>query len=232
MTKRLWIRAYLDFASRRSNAVVACTLMLAVACVLISLRIRLDPDLESLLPRKTETFRALKETNARFGSADMFTIAIVMKDPEAVARIQDGIDSALRKDWPDVVYSQKERDNGFFEEHALLYLPTAYLKDILEKLRRVEMDLGNRTPLVENLLDEDPPASGKGEMYTSHSPDSSDSYATPAPTAVGHRRSLRSCPRRTEQRSPRGAPHTMPVRRLDDVRAARELDLAYWPPAP
>ncbi len=27
----------------------------------------------------------------------------------------------------------------------------------------------------------------------------------------------------------RGAPHTMPVRRLDDVRAARELDLAYRP---
>jgi glycine dehydrogenase subunit 2 len=30
----------------------------------------------------------------------------------------------------------------------------------------------------------------------------------------------------------RGAPHTMPVRRLDDVRAARELDLAYRPTAP
>ena len=29
----------------------------------------------------------------------------------------------------------------------------------------------------------------------------------------------------------RGAPHTMPVRRLDDVRAARELDLAYRPAA-
>ena len=27
----------------------------------------------------------------------------------------------------------------------------------------------------------------------------------------------------------RGAPHDMPVRRLDDVRAARELDLAYRP---
>jgi glycine dehydrogenase subunit 2 len=27
----------------------------------------------------------------------------------------------------------------------------------------------------------------------------------------------------------RGAPHDLPVRRLDDVRAARELDLAYRP---
>jgi glycine dehydrogenase subunit 2 len=27
----------------------------------------------------------------------------------------------------------------------------------------------------------------------------------------------------------RGAPHTQPVRRLDDVRAARELDLKWQP---
>ena len=27
----------------------------------------------------------------------------------------------------------------------------------------------------------------------------------------------------------RGAPHTLPVRRLDDVRAARELDLRWRP---
>ncbi|HMM72976.1 MAG TPA: hypothetical protein PKC22_12305, partial [Rhodocyclaceae bacterium] len=29
----------------------------------------------------------------------------------------------------------------------------------------------------------------------------------------------------------KGAPHTLPVRRLDDVRAARELDLAWSPPS-
>jgi glycine dehydrogenase subunit 2 len=30
----------------------------------------------------------------------------------------------------------------------------------------------------------------------------------------------------------RGAPHTMPVRRLDDVRAARHLDLTWTPTTP
>ena len=29
----------------------------------------------------------------------------------------------------------------------------------------------------------------------------------------------------------KGAPYTTPVRRLDDVKAAKELDLAYMPPA-
>jgi hypothetical protein len=29
----------------------------------------------------------------------------------------------------------------------------------------------------------------------------------------------------------KGAPYTTPVRRLDDVKAARDLDLAYLPPA-
>ena len=35
---------------------------------------------------------------------------------------------------------------------------------------------------------------------------------------------------RNEPELVKGAPHTMPVRRLDDVRAARELDLV-WKPA-
>jgi glycine cleavage system protein P-like pyridoxal-binding family len=35
---------------------------------------------------------------------------------------------------------------------------------------------------------------------------------------------------RTDPDLVRGAPHTMPVRRLDDVRAARQLDLAWQPP--
>jgi glycine dehydrogenase subunit 2 len=37
------------------------------------------------------------------------------------------------------------------------------------------------------------------------------------------------------QREPglvKGAPHTMPVRRLDDVRAAKQLDLTWQPPTP
>jgi glycine dehydrogenase subunit 2 len=33
----------------------------------------------------------------------------------------------------------------------------------------------------------------------------------------------------SEPETLRTAPHRMPVRRLDDVRAARELDLAYRP---
>ncbi len=39
--------------------------------------------------------------------------------------------------------------------------------------------------------------------------------------------------RREAQEDPdkvKGAPHTLPVRRLDDVRAARQLDLAWRPP--
>ncbi len=36
---------------------------------------------------------------------------------------------------------------------------------------------------------------------------------------------------RTDIGKVRGAPYTMPVRRLDDVRAARQLDLRYLPPA-
>jgi glycine dehydrogenase subunit 2 len=37
---------------------------------------------------------------------------------------------------------------------------------------------------------------------------------------------------KTDAAKVKGAPYTMPVRRLDDVKAARNLDLAYRPPSP
>jgi len=35
---------------------------------------------------------------------------------------------------------------------------------------------------------------------------------------------------RTQPEMVKGAPHTLPVKRLDDVKAARELDLTWKPP--
>jgi len=53
--KRRLIRAYLDFAFKNQVAIVLVSLILAAIGVFLSLKIHLDPDLESLLPRNTET---------------------------------------------------------------------------------------------------------------------------------------------------------------------------------
>jgi len=158
------IRTYIELSYRHPVAILLLSLILAGLGIWCASHIRLDANLQSLLPRNTETVRAMKAVDARYGNSDLFTIAIVMKDPETVARIQDSIQARLQKDWPDVVFAQTARDNAFFKQHALLYLPADYLKDIEAKLSQLRLNLGTETPLGADLLDDTDTASAMKPM--------------------------------------------------------------------
>ncbi len=152
------LRAYIDFSERRHIAIVLVSLLLAAGGIGLCKRIHLDANLDSLLPRNTETIRAMKEAKARFGSTDLYTIAIVLDNPDTIAKIQDELKATLEKEWPDVVYAQVARDNTFFKQHALLYLPVPYLQQIQEKLQQTKLNLGMQGPLGSDLLDDEPAA--------------------------------------------------------------------------
>jgi predicted RND superfamily exporter protein len=147
-----WIQA----VSRNSGKIVFAVLLAALASAVFSARIRVDANLESLLPTGSETVRALKETQKRFGSADLFTISIVGSDPAVIARIQDTLRSRMVREWPFVQSVQIARNQEFFRHHALLYLPQ-------EQLEHIERHLGNlrddllRGPLGMDLLSDSAP---------------------------------------------------------------------------
>ncbi len=151
---RRGIRAYIEFSYRHHIAIVMASMVVAGLGIWSATRIRLDANLQALLPRNTETIRAMNEANKRYGSSDLFTIAIVMRNPDTVAKIQDSIQARLQSTWPDVMYVQTTRDNTFFKNHALLYLPSKYLKDIESKLSHLKLNLGMQTPLGADLLDD------------------------------------------------------------------------------
>ena len=83
-----WIRSYVAFSQRRKGAVIAVSFLLLLLGAFFSTRLRVTPSLEALLPRDTRTIKALKETDLRFGSSDMYTLAIMMKDPVELCRVQ------------------------------------------------------------------------------------------------------------------------------------------------
>jgi predicted RND superfamily exporter protein len=155
---RRCLRAYIDFSEKWHVLVVVGSLLLASLGLWLCQKIHLDANLDSLLPRNTETIRAMKEARARFGSTDLYTIAIVMDNPDTIARIQDELKSTLEKKWPDIVYAQDSRDNTFFKQHALLYLPIPYLQQIQQKLEQTKLNLGMQGPLGSDLLDDEPAA--------------------------------------------------------------------------
>src|SRR5262249_33613817 len=137
---------------------------------LYSTRLRIDANLDALLPRDTETIRAMQEAKRRLGSSDLYTIAISMDDPAELARLQDRLADSLRK-WPDVVYAQTTRDNAFFRKHALLYLPMDQLKKISGKLEELRLELGGRGPLTVDLLDDEPaPAARERQWFDADLP--------------------------------------------------------------
>ena len=147
-----WIQA----VSRNSGKIALLVVLAAVASAVVSARIRVDGNLESLLPSGSETVHALKETQDRFGSADLFTVSIVGPDPAAIARIQDTLRSRMVRDWPFVQSVQIARDQEFFRHHALLYLSVDQLEHIERHLGNLRDDL-RRGPLGMDILSDSAP---------------------------------------------------------------------------
>jgi len=164
--KIIW--RWVDFSSKHSGKILLAFVILALLAGLLATRIHLDANLESLLPQKSKTILAMKETKQRFGSADLFTISIVMKDPIEIAHIQDGIRKEMQTHWDDAVTVQVDRDGSFFKKHALLYLPDSELVKLETRLaaKRDEIKLG---PLGVDLLSDAPPVP-KGPWFNANTP--------------------------------------------------------------
>ena len=153
------IHRWMAISSARPGLVVSFFVLLAAIAGLLATRIHVDADLEGLLPQKSPTIMALKETKARYGSTDLYTVSIVASDPALIASVQNRIVTQMRATWPDVVFVQDNRDATFFREHALLYLPVPYLEQLLKRLDATRDEI-KRGPLGMDLLDDNPPPKG------------------------------------------------------------------------
>lgn len=153
---------YIPLICKHKFKALAFYLILAAVMafpILVYPGLKLDADLSKLLPEKTPSVIALKESYTRFGSTDRFMIAIQSEDPELVAALQDSISAYIHKNWQgDFVSTQVDNDNQFFKDNALLYLPTKYLERIRDNLEDVQFEIGRENgPLTVNLLDGNAP---------------------------------------------------------------------------
>jgi predicted RND superfamily exporter protein len=148
---------YVGYAEKHPFRILLIGILMALLAVIPITRLRIDANLDDLLPRNTPTIQAMKESNRRFGSADMFLIAIQMDDAGEIAKVQDEIKNEIEKNWDDVLYVQVERDNSFFIKHALLYVPPQHLERVVDNLTSIQLDLGKRGHIFIEDLDSDTP---------------------------------------------------------------------------
>ncbi len=119
--------------------------------------LKINNDLSVLLPQDTPSVIALNESNERFGSSDKFILVIQHKDPAYVAQMQHEVKAAIDTLWKDIaISSQYKRDNQFFIDNALLYLPVPHLERIRDNLETIQGRMGRKAgPLVVSLIDEE-----------------------------------------------------------------------------
>lgn len=141
-----WAKSYIDFAAKFKYLILIIALLVAAASLMYTKdHLKLNNDLSALLPEDAPTVLGLKESNERFGATDKFMIAIQAKDPMIVAKLQDSLKAIMDKEWTDVmVRSQVKRDNKFFEDHALLYLPVPDLERIRDNLVTLQQEMGSK----------------------------------------------------------------------------------------
>lgn len=148
--------AYVNFAERHKWKLFALIIVFFLASLIpIATRLKINPDLASLLPKGTASVLALEESYDRFGSTDRFMIAIQSSDPYVVAEIQDSVKAYIIAHWKEDVVTppQVANDNQFFVDKALLYLPVADLERIRDNLEDIQMEIGRKHgPLVVDLL--------------------------------------------------------------------------------
>jgi len=152
-------KKYIEFVYPRSLILsLIALLVLAGAIWYTKDHLKLNNDLASLLPEQTPSVQALNESTRRFGSSDKFLLALQGDDPRELAALQESIQKVVLRDWNDILISaQIQRDNSFFVDHALLYLPLEHLERIRDNLVVIQRDLsGAINPFMVDLTaDED-----------------------------------------------------------------------------
>ncbi len=149
------IARYVAFSYARPWVPILLIVLSALGAFQLAKGLRIDTDLRVLLPDGTPSKIAIEEAERRKGSTDLYTIAMEAPSIESVARFQKALADSLEK-WPEAVWVQYDQDRTFFEERALLYLPTSQLEDLRERVRAmIGGEFSSANPLVTDLLEED-----------------------------------------------------------------------------
>jgi predicted RND superfamily exporter protein len=149
------VNRYVRFSYARPWIPILLIALSALGSFQLAKGLRIDTDLRVLLPDGQPSKEGIEEAERRKGSTDLFTIAMEGPSIEAVGRFQKALAESLQT-WPEAVWVQYDQDRSFFEERALLYLPTSELEDLRERVRAMIGDeFTSANPLITDLVEED-----------------------------------------------------------------------------
>ena len=157
------VRKYSHAAMRSPVLLLLGYAVFTALCVFLATKLRLETDLADLLPEDAPSVIARDEARQRTTSTDQFLIAVESTNALANVRFVDALTEAL-SDWDEVVAFEKEQDNSFYRDRALLLLPVEDLQRVKERLQRlIRRRLGENNPLFIDLEREDDDAQARAD---------------------------------------------------------------------
>ncbi|MCA9563160.1 MAG: MMPL family transporter, partial [Myxococcales bacterium] len=130
-------KSYVGLAKRHPWLLLAGYIILTVVATIGTVAIfsNVSMDFRNLLPEDTPSRLALETNETRRGSSDLYTIAVESPDPYANVALIDALAARIESDWDEAIWVQTTEDPSFFQDHALLYLPTERLERFRDDLR-------------------------------------------------------------------------------------------------
>ena len=148
----------ITFCGRHARIIIVLWCVVAVISGVAASRLRLNSDLERLLPPDAESVQQLERLEGAYGQQlDRLTLLVEGQDAESNLEVVQELASSVEP-LPHIKSVEYRRPTEFFLKHRLMYMETVDAREISEKLsKRLKWERKQANPLFVGLGNEKPP---------------------------------------------------------------------------
>lgn len=145
------------FYAERARLVLIVATLVTVAAAAIAVQLRLDADIERLLPETAPSVEGLRQLEESYGIIGRVNVVLMGEDGDELrkAAIRTG---ELVEKLDGVERVEARRPNHFFEENRLLYIEHQDLEEVASRIeKRIKYEKKQANPLFVDVGDSKPP---------------------------------------------------------------------------
>jgi predicted RND superfamily exporter protein len=145
------------FYAERARLVLTIATVVTVIAAAIAVQLRLDADLERLLPESAPSVQGLEQLEESYGIIGRVNIVLMGEQADDLrAAAEEAGEIAAKVDGVERV--EVRRPNEFFQEHRLLYIEYEDLEEVSGRIeKRLKYEKKQANPLFVDVGDSEPP---------------------------------------------------------------------------
>ncbi len=129
------VKRYCDLCAARPWTLLLLYLVLSIPLLLSMPRLRLDTQLQALLPEQTASQLANRESTERYAGSSPYFLVVESPDPAFNRRLSDEALAEARK-WPETIWAMNARDPKFLLDRRLLFVGESALAQFAADVER------------------------------------------------------------------------------------------------